>query len=70
MDLRVLFPLKPSDHDVALRMAQIEHVTNALMVSLGAHEASIERYRNEFVRQSSKTRACLKIQSIVSPKTD
>jgi len=51
VDLWVLFPLKPSDHDVSLRMAQIEHVTNRLMVSLGAHEAVIERYRNEFIRR-------------------
>ena len=51
VDLWVLSPLKPSDRDVALRIAQIEHVANALMASLGAHENVIEVYRNEFIRR-------------------
>ena len=50
VDRWVLFQLEPPDRDVALQIAQIEHVTNALMASLGAHEKAIELYRNEFIR--------------------
>ena len=49
VDLWLLFPLAPSDREVALRIAQIEHVTNALIASIGAHEKVIELYRNEFI---------------------
>ena len=35
VDLWVLFPLKPTDLEVSLRMAQIEFITNALCVTLG-----------------------------------
>ena len=31
VDLWVLFPLKPTDLEVSLRMAQLEFITNALM---------------------------------------
>ena len=51
VDLWVLFPLKPTDLEVSLRMAQIEFLTNALMRDSGEHEAVIKCYRDEFVRR-------------------
>ena len=51
VDLWVLFPLKPTDLEVSLRMAQIEFITNALMRDFGEHEAVTKYYRDEFVRR-------------------
>ena len=51
VDLSVLFPLKPTDLEVSLRMAQIEFITNALMRDFGELEAVIKCYRDEFVRR-------------------
>jgi len=64
VDLWVLFPLEPSDREVSLRIAQIEHVTNALMASIGAHEKVIELYRNEFIRRFGNHMDAKRVESL------
>ena len=49
--LWVTFPTKPTELETALRIAQIEFVTNSLMKETGRHEVVIRLYRGEFLRR-------------------